>query len=83
MRIFRTGNHQNQLAKVLGIDQTVLSKIIHGYRNPTIAQRKLLAGYLQADEAWLFESAETVPLQRFSEIGPAIEEKKAGDDDQF
>lgn len=37
------------------MDETVLSKIIHGYRNPTAAQRRLLADYLKADEEWLFE----------------------------
>ena len=58
LQIFRRGSHQNQLAKAIGIDETVLSKIIHGYRNPTSAQRKLLATYLEADEAWLFERFE-------------------------
>lgn len=37
------------------MDETVLSKIIHGYRNPTATQRRLLAHYLKADEEWLFE----------------------------
>jgi transcriptional regulator with XRE-family HTH domain len=55
LQIFRRGSHQNQLAKAVGIDQTVLSKIIHGYRAPTPAQRRILSTYLQVDEAWLFE----------------------------
>lgn len=55
LQIFRCGRHQNQLAKAIGMDETVLSKIIHGYRNPTVAQRRLLADYLNADEEWLFE----------------------------
>ena len=56
LQIFRRCSHQNQLARTVGMDETVLSKIIHGYRNPTADQRKLLAAYLEADENWLFES---------------------------
>jgi transcriptional regulator with XRE-family HTH domain len=58
LQIFRRGSHQNELAKAVGIDETVLSKIIHGYRVPTAAQRRILASYLEADEAWLFERFE-------------------------
>src|SRR3989442_673569 len=67
MQIFRRGNHQNQLAKAVGIDETVLSKIIHGYRNPTASQKKLLASYLEADEAWLFERFEAAPQRAVPE----------------
>jgi transcriptional regulator with XRE-family HTH domain len=62
LQIFRRGSHQNQLAKSVGIDETLLSKIINGYRNPTETQRKLLANFLEADEAWLFERFETRTL---------------------
>lgn len=58
LQIFRRGSHQNKLARAVGIDETVLSKIIHGYRAPTQAQRKILAIHLEADEAWLFERFE-------------------------
>lgn len=58
LQIFRRGNHQNQLARELGIHETLLSKIIHGYREPTKYQRKLLAEFLEADEEWLFERYE-------------------------
>ena len=57
LQIFRCGTHQNHLAKAVGIDETVLSKIICGYRTPTATQRKILASYLGADEAWLFAIA--------------------------
>ncbi len=63
LQIFRRDTHQNRLARTLGIDETVLSKIIHGYRNPTQAQRKLLATYLEADEEWLFECLEVAPAR--------------------
>lgn len=65
LQIFRRGSHQNRLAKAVGIDETVLSKIIHGYRKPTPEQRKLLAQFLEAEEAWLFEQFEAprVPVE--------------------
>jgi transcriptional regulator with XRE-family HTH domain len=61
LQIFRRGSPQYQLAEAVGIDKTVLSKIIHGYRVPTPAQRRVLASYLEADEAWLFERFEAAP----------------------
>ena len=66
LQIFLRCDHQNQLAKAVGIDETVLSKIMHGYRTPTATQKKLLANYLQPDEAWLFERFEALraPLNR-------------------
>lgn len=62
LQIFRRGSHQNKLAMAVGIDETVLSKIIHGYRAPTASQRIVLASYLEADEAWLFERYEVAPV---------------------
>lgn len=58
LEIFKQGIHQNRLAKVLGINEVILSKIIHGHREPSESQKKMLAGYLAADEAWLFEKYE-------------------------
>jgi transcriptional regulator with XRE-family HTH domain len=79
LQIFRRGSHQNRLAKTLGIDETVLSKIIHGYRDPTASQRKALASYLEADESWLFERFEKLPTSSaLNELQLAVE-KKAGE----
>lgn len=79
LQIFRRGSHQNKLAKTLGIDETVLSKIIHGYRAPTATQRKALASYLEADESWLFERFETTPpSSALNEMRLAME-KEAGE----
>lgn len=58
MEIFKRGLHQNHLARSVGMDETLLSKIIHGYREPTTVQRHSLAGYLAVEEAWLFEKYE-------------------------
>ncbi len=81
LQIFRSGSHQNRLAKAVGIDETVLSKIIHGYRQPTTEQRKILAGYLAADEAWLFECFETAPHRAVSQGAQTITEGKAAVND--
>jgi len=80
LQIFRRGSRQNQLAKAIGIDETVLSKIIHGYRAPTIAQRKILASYLEADEAWLFERFEAVALPPTQTAPAGIADERPGDD---
>lgn len=79
MQIFRRGSHQNRLAKAVGIDETVLSKIIHGYRTPTASQRMVLANYLEADEKWLFERYEEAPLQSFVDSKDLTGDKKAGE----
>ena len=55
LQIFKRGIRQNQLARELRISEAVLSKIIHGYREPSETERKLLCDYLEADEIWLFE----------------------------
>ncbi len=81
LQIFRRGSRQNELAKSVGIDETVLSKIIHGYRNPTADQRKLLAAHLEADEAWLFERFEAAPLRGDSKSVQVNGEKGAAGND--
>jgi transcriptional regulator with XRE-family HTH domain len=58
LQIFRSSVRQNFLARELGIDESILSKIIHGYREPSKRQRESLAQYLGVEEAWLFEKYE-------------------------
>ncbi len=64
IQIFKLGLRQNHLAKDLGIDETLLSKIIHGYREPTQAQRLSLSEYLSVAEDWLFERYDVTLLAR-------------------
>jgi len=61
LQIFRRAVRQNYLARELGIDESSLSKIIHGYREPSQEQRRSLALYLQVEEGWLFEKYEVSP----------------------
>ncbi len=58
LHIFKLGIHQNQMAKDLGYSDARVSKIIHGYREPTPEEKKQIAAYLRADEEWLFERCE-------------------------
>jgi transcriptional regulator with XRE-family HTH domain len=60
LQIFRLGIHQNHIARSLGMDESVLSKIIHGYRQPSQEQREQLADFLKVEENWLFEKYEAM-----------------------
>ena len=54
LEIWRSGLRQNRLALELEIDETLLSKVINGYRRPSSHLRTLLANYFRKDETWLF-----------------------------
>jgi len=60
LQLFRNAVRQNFIAREVGMDESILSKIIHGYREPSKEQRQLLANYLGAEESWLFEKYENV-----------------------
>lgn len=55
LQLWRSGIRQNCLAKMVGVDETVLSKIVNGYRQPTAELRAKIAATLERDEHWLFE----------------------------
>jgi len=55
LTIFKRGLRQNHLARQVGMNEVALSKIIHGVREPSAAQRSVLSQYLGAEESWLFE----------------------------
>jgi transcriptional regulator with XRE-family HTH domain len=54
LQLWRAGIRQNRLARTVGIDESLLSKIINGYRQPKQEIRKKIAAALESDEAWLF-----------------------------
>jgi plasmid maintenance system antidote protein VapI len=54
LRIYTSGIRQNRLAKMLGIDEAHLSRIINGFRQPSGDIRVQLATILQSDPEWLF-----------------------------
>ena len=58
LQLWKTGIRQNRLAQMLELDETVLSKIVNGFRAPSVELRLKIALLLQCDEPWLFERAE-------------------------
>ena len=58
LQIWRSGMRQNHLARLLEVDETILSRMINGFRKPTPELRTRLATALKAEEEWLFEEVE-------------------------
>ena len=54
LRIYTTGIRQNRLARILGIDEAHLSRIINGFRQPSGDIREQIAAVLHSDPEWLF-----------------------------
>ncbi len=59
LQLWRKGIRQNRLARMLGMDETLLSKMINGFREPSAELRSRIAATLETDEEWLFERART------------------------
>jgi transcriptional regulator with XRE-family HTH domain len=58
LQLLKTGMRQNRLALILGVDESILSKVINGFREPSREMRARIASLLQSDEEWLFERAD-------------------------
>ena len=61
LQIWRSGIRQNRLAQIVGIDETVLSRIINGFREPSPEVRQRIASTLNCDAVWLFEKTMELP----------------------
>ena len=59
LQLWKTGIRQNRLAKLIGVDETILSKIVNGFREPSPELRGKIAALLQSDADWLFEAVNT------------------------
>ena len=55
LELWRKGIRQNRFAQMLEVDETMLSKIINGFREPNQVLRARIAALLECDEAWLFD----------------------------
>lgn len=55
LRIYTTGMRQNRLAKMLGVDEAYVSRIVNGVRVPGQEIRMQIANVLECDAEWLFE----------------------------
>jgi len=58
LQLFKTGMRQNRLAQLLRVDESVLSKTLNGFREPSQEMRERIATLLECDEQWLFERAD-------------------------
>ena len=57
LRVYTTGMRQNRLAKMVGIDEAYLSRIINGVRVPGKQMQEQIANVLGCDAEWLFQQA--------------------------
>jgi transcriptional regulator with XRE-family HTH domain len=71
IQLWKSGIRQNRLAKMLEMDETLLSRIVNGFRQPSADFRKRIATILQSDEAWLFQSMESTPIEKKEPNGKA------------
>jgi transcriptional regulator with XRE-family HTH domain len=55
LRVYTTGMRQNRLARLVGIDEAYLSRIINGVRVPGKQMQEQIAQVLGCDPNWLFE----------------------------
>jgi len=53
LQLYRSGIRQNRLAQLVGIHETLLSKIVNGFRQPDPDVRARIAAVLKSDEQWL------------------------------
>jgi transcriptional regulator with XRE-family HTH domain len=64
IQLWKSGIRQNRLAKMLQMDETLLSRIVNGFRQPSPDFRKKISELLQSDEAWLFQVLEGATPER-------------------
>jgi plasmid maintenance system antidote protein VapI len=64
LRVYTTGMRQNRLAKLVGIDEAYLSRIINGVRVPGKQMQEQIAQVLGCDPDWLFEQT-TIQVSNF------------------
>ena len=58
LRMYTSGIRQNRLARMLGIHEASLSRIMNGFREPNGEVRAHLAEILQSDPEWLFQKVQ-------------------------
>ncbi len=72
LRMYTTGIRQNRLARMLGIHEASLSRIMNGFREPTGDIRVHLAEILQSDPDWLFYKMQITDDVAFTETQFAV-----------
>jgi transcriptional regulator with XRE-family HTH domain len=56
--MWKCGIRQNRLAQLIGIHETLLSKVVNGFRMPDNELRTRIASALGCEEEWLFTMPE-------------------------
>jgi transcriptional regulator with XRE-family HTH domain len=58
---------------MLQVDETALSRIVNGYREPSMELREKIAALLHCDQTWLFERTEPPAISDvISSVGPPV-----------
>jgi transcriptional regulator with XRE-family HTH domain len=83
LQIWKCGFHQNRLAQMVGIHESLLSRIVNGFRQPDALLRLRIAQALKSDEHWLFstEDAANAPStvrKKARQARPAASPKRDG-----
>lgn len=73
LRVYTTGIRQNRLAKLVGIDEAYLSRIINGVRVPGKQMQEQIAQVLGCDAEWLFQQAAVQVPASFSQNGTKLD----------
>ena len=58
LQLWKSGIRQQQLARMLDIHESLLSKVVNGFREPSPELRHRIANALQCEVVWLFERAD-------------------------
>jgi plasmid maintenance system antidote protein VapI len=61
LQLWTSGIRQNRLAQMLEIDETIVSRIINGFREPSQEMRLRIAALLKSDADWLFQTIDKKP----------------------
>ena len=72
LRVYTTGMRQNRLAKLVGIDEAYLSRIINGVRVPGKQMQEQIAQVLGCDADWLFQQTPVQTPLEFNGNGAKI-----------
>jgi transcriptional regulator with XRE-family HTH domain len=63
LQLWKCGIRQNRLAQILDVDDSLLSKVINGFREPNREMRRRIAEVLACDEVWLFDPVKSPGAQ--------------------
>lgn len=73
---------QNYLARLLGVDETTLSRMVNGFREPALELQAKIAAVLHSDQEWLFEKAgDITSVQTVFENPQSVSDEESEDAD--